>query len=153
MFKIAFSGHRPQKLGNSISTVRENIRQFLSDQFVLHPDLLVISGGALGVDQFAAEACISLRIPFVFILPFPVPVISARWPAAARSHLISLVNHAVRTYIIQREFSMSAYQLRNEAMVNHCDLLCTVFNGSPGGTANCVRYAQQVNKPVYTISP
>ena len=153
MWKIAFSGHRPHKLGSNLSAVRSNIHKFLSHQLSLHPDLLVISGGALGVDQFAAEACVDLRIPFIFILPFPVDVISARWPASARSHLQSLIHHAVHTYIIQRSFSMSAYQRRNEAMVDHCDLLCAVFNGSPGGTANCVQYAQQVNKPVYKIPP
>lgn len=152
MFKVSFTGHRPHKLSDP-SAVKLAIRQFLVTQHALHPDLLVISGGALGVDQFAADICIDLDIPFVFILPFPVTIMSARWPARSTSHLLWLIKHAVRSYITSHEFSMAAYQLRNEAMVDHCDLLCAVFNGSPGGTSNCVRYAQQVNKPVHTISP
>ena len=149
LFKISFTGHRPAKLSPTV--YRSQIRQFLSSQLVLHPDLLVISGGALGVDQVAAEVSLDLGIPFVFILPFPVDVMAARWPSFARKRLQDLISHAVRTYTVQRSFSMSGYQRRNEAMVNHADLLCAVFNGSPGGTANCISYAKSANLNIHVI--
>ena len=149
LFKISFTGHRPQKL--SPSSYQSQVRQFLSSQLSLHPDLLVISGGALGVDQVAAEVSLDLGIPYVFILPFPVDVMSARWPSSARKHLLHLISHAVRTYTVQRSFSMSGYQRRNEVMVDHCDLLCAIFDGSPGGTANCIYYAQSIGKDIHFI--
>ena len=149
MFKISFTGHRPQKL--PVARYQSHVRQFLSAQLSLHPDLLVISGGALGVDQVAAEASLDLGIPFVFILPFPVDVMAARWPSSARKHLTFLISRAVHTYTVQRSFSMSGYQRRNEVMVDHCDLLCAVFDGSPGGTANCIRYAQDVSTEIHFI--
>jgi len=154
MFKIAFTGHRPNKLGG-LSAVKLQIRQFLSKQLELHQnqDLLVISGGALGVDQLAAEVCVELGIPFVFILPFPVHIFTARWPSSSRAHLRSLISCAVRTYRVQHSFSMSGYQQRNQVMVDHCDLLCAVYNGSPGGTRNAIQYAQQVHKPIHFIRP
>jgi len=149
LFKISFTGHRPQKLSPTL--YRSQIHQFLSQQLVLHPDLLVISGGALGVDQVAAEISLDLGIPFVFILPFPADTLSARWSSSARNHLTSLISRAVHTYIVQRSFSMGGYQRRNEIMVDHCDLLCAVYDGSTGGTANCIRYAQDVGTKIHFI--
>jgi uncharacterized phage-like protein YoqJ len=149
LFKISFTGHRPQKL--SVDRYKSQVHQFLSAQLSLHPDLLVISGGALGVDQVSAEVSLDLGIPFVFILPFPVDVMSARWSSSARKHLLDLVSHAVHTYTVQHSFSMSGYQRRNEVMVDHCDLLCAVYDGSPGGTANCIRYAQDVGTKIHFI--
>jgi len=152
MFKITFTGHRPGKL-RDISAVKSKIRQFLSAQLRAHPDLLVISGGALGVDQIAAEVCVELGIPFVFILPFPVPIFTARWNSSARVHLRYLISHAVQTFVVQSTFSMSGYQRRNEVMVRHCDLLCAVWNGFSGGTANTVRYAQSIGRKIHFIRP
>jgi len=43
---------------------------------------------------------------------------------------------------------MGAYQLRNEFMVDAADVLAAFFDGSPGGTANCVRYASKIGKRV-----
>ena len=150
LFKISFTGHRPAKLSPTV--YRSQIREFLSLQLSLHPNLVVISGGALGVDQVAAEVSLDLGIPYVFTFPFPVDAMSARWSSSARKHLLFLISHAVHTYVVQSSFSMGGYQRRNEIMVDHCDLLCAVFNGSPGGTANCVRYAKSVGKSIHVIS-
>ncbi|RLF46633.1 MAG: hypothetical protein DRN29_04855 [Thermoplasmata archaeon] len=152
LFKIAFTGHRPGKLPN-IAAVKSQVSQFLSRQLKLHPDLLVISGGALGADQLAAEVCIELGIPFVFVLPFPVSIFTARWNSSSRAHLRYLISHAVRTFVVQSTFSMSGYQRRNEVMVRHSNLLCAVWNGSSGGTANTVRYAQSVGREIHFIRP
>jgi uncharacterized phage-like protein YoqJ len=39
-------------------------------------------------------------------------------------------------------------QKRNEWMVDHCDLLIAVWDGSEGGTANCVRYARHHERQI-----
>jgi uncharacterized phage-like protein YoqJ len=44
-------------------------------------------------------------------------------------------------------------QDRNIWMVDHCDALIAVWDGTSGGTANCVRYAQKVGKPIVFIDP
>lgn len=150
MFRVAFTGHRPHKICD-LSAVKSKIRKFLQSQRELHPDLLVISGGALGVDQFAAEICVELKIPFVFILPFPVSVMSTKWNSKSRQHLQSLISHAVKSFVVQKEFSMSGYQLRNQAMVDHADLLCAFWDGSAGGTANCIQYAKSRGKKIINL--
>ena len=42
-------------------------------------------------------------------------------------------------------------QLRNEAMVNDCDLLLALWNGTSGGTANCIRYANSVKREIRNL--
>lgn len=152
MFKVAFTDHRIQNLRDPV-TVRAKIARFLSLQHEEHSDLMVISGGALGVDQLAAEEAQRQAIPVIFILPFPVSVISARWRSKDWEHLKALVTKATAAYQIQKGFSFDAYQLRNEAMANHCDLLCAVFSGLPGGTANCIRYAEEQGTNIHMTSP
>lgn len=147
---IAFTGHRQLRDSHF---VKEKITEFLSEQLRLHSRVLVLSGGALGVDQLAAEVCVELNVPFIFILPFPFNIFTAKWPSEARAQLRRLASHAVRVYYVQREFSYSGYQRRNEILVSHCDILCAVYNGLPGGTANTIRYARAVGRPVHFITP
>lgn len=145
MFKIAFTGHRPQKLNGKMETVKLSIHSFLEQQQQKHKKLLIISGGALGVDQYVAEIALELHIPYVMILPFPVQVMAKKWNEESRKHLKRLIKSSVKTFVIQKDFSFEGYQRRNEAMVDHCDLLCAVWNGTSGGTKNCIDYAKEGN--------
>ena len=40
-------------------------------------------------------------------------------------------------------YTSAAMQVRNEWMADHCDVLLALWNGTPGGTANCLRYFTQ----------
>ena len=42
---------------------------------------------------------------------------------------------------------------RNNYMVDNADGVLAVWEGIPGGTANCVEYAQSINKTVYQLRP
>ncbi len=44
-------------------------------------------------------------------------------------------------------------QVRNEYMVDRADLVLALWNGTPGGTGNCVRYARTRGVPVFVIDP
>ncbi len=44
-------------------------------------------------------------------------------------------------------------QVRNKAMVDNSDLVIAVYDGSGGGTGNCVAYAQKQGKSIITIDP
>lgn len=152
MFKIAFTGHRPQKLNCKTEGIKQALYQFLEQQKEKHGKLIVISGGALGVDQYAAEIARELNIPYVMILPFPVQVMGKMWNNGTREHLKDIINGAVKTYVVQKTFSFEGYQRRNESMVDHCDLLCAVWNGTKGGTKNCIDYAKEVGRKIKTLS-
>lgn len=64
--KIAVTGHRPEKLGgysaiDNFKTIRRHMRDFLLTQE--KPTL--ISGGALGIDQFWIEVGLYLELDVI----------------------------------------------------------------------------------------
>jgi uncharacterized phage-like protein YoqJ len=44
-------------------------------------------------------------------------------------------------------------QIRNEWMVDRADQVIAIWDGTSGGTANCVEYATKMNKPILRIDP
>ncbi len=138
---VAFSGHRPQKVGGYGDTpLRRAITSALRNILVELRPTLAISGMALGVDQWAAQLCIDLSIPFDAYVPFNGQ--ESRWPDASKREYLALLRKARKIRVIANAYSNAAFQRRNEAMVDDCDVLVAVWDGSAGGTANCVRYAE-----------
>lgn len=70
--KIACTGHRPNKIGGykipnpTYDFIVESTKKIF-DQ--LKPEYVIV-GGALGFDQWTAEVCIQLGIPFHTYVPF-----------------------------------------------------------------------------------
>lgn len=151
---IAFTGHRPSKLGgykeNPITIyVREELTKLLLQ---LKPDKC-ISGMALGVDQIACEICINLNIPFIAAIPCDGQ--DSVWKIqATKDHYYYLLSKAEEKIVVSPgPYEINKMQLRNEYMVDRCDILVAVFDGSSGGTSKCVKYAESKNKQIYTIDP
>ena len=42
---------------------------------------------------------------------------------------------------------------RNHGMVDACDMMLALYDGTPSGTGNCVTYAQKQGVPVVMIAP
>jgi len=156
LLKIAFTGHRPNKLGG-YDNKKNKFRWF---NYVLHKTLCkfnsfeieFISGMALGVDQWAAFYAIDNRIPLHAYVPFVGQ--ESRWPKESRdSYHLYLSKATSVNYICKPGFDFWKMQRRNEAMVNDCSLLIAVWDGSSGGTANCVDYARKINKRIIILKP
>lgn len=156
---VAGTGHRPDKLGtehysgyianNPLRTwVRVRARQEL---LRLRP-FYVISGMAPGFDQDLARVAIELRIPFVAAIPFVGQ--EDRWPLRGRQEYRQLLQQAYEVVIVcEGGYERWKMQARNEWMVDHCTDVLAAFDGSPGGTANTVNYANRVRRPVHRIDP
>lgn len=152
---VAFTGHRPDpKLGgydesNPIAVnVKTRIKQVLLD---LKPTK-VISGMALGVDQMAAKICIDMKIPFIAAVPFKGQ--ECKWPKSSQEYYGWLLDHAEEIKVISEgSYDPVKMHKRNEWMVDNCDILIAVFDGTPGGTASCVRYAERQRKDIRFIRP
>lgn len=144
---IAVTGHRPNKLGG-----------FGDDQFLLlqsfaigilseiKPDK-VITGMALGWDQAIAAACAAERIPFIAACPCDNQ--DSKWPPASRAIWNELMRKASERVIVSPgAYTNQCMQVRNEWMVDRCDKLISLWNGTLGGTANCITYAQSKGKDI-----
>lgn len=151
---VAFTGHRPDKLGGYL--VPNKIYNFVCSRIKetlieLRPSK-IITGMALGVDQWAANIAIELSIPFIAAVPFDGQ--ERAWPDHSQEFYHSLLKNAEEKIVISKG-SYAAYkmQVRNKWMVDHCDILVAVWDGSNGGTKNCVNYAESIGKKIVFINP
>lgn len=104
----------------------------------------------------AAEAAMELGIPFVAAVPFEGQELY--WTNNLQIRYHQLLRGAARVVYTDKTARPQAsiaelMQHRNEWMVDHCDQVFAVWDGSKGGTGNCVRYAKLMNKPIYQIKP
>lgn len=147
---VAGTGHRPQKLlgfgARANSTLCRFTRAWLE---ALRPEC-VISGMALGWDQALATAAVELAIPFVAAVPFEGQ--EARWPESSQREYQALLGRAAEVVIVSSgSFSARSMQARNQWMTDYCDLLLALYDGSSGGTGNCIRYADESGRDVLNL--
>lgn len=152
---VAFSGHRPNKLGGyKLPNPTYNlVCQKIEKELIQLAPAQVISGMALGVDQWAANIALKLKIPFIAAVPFIGQ--EKAWPKESQLIYQKLLKYAAETIIVSPgNYDKYKMQIRNEWMVNKCDVLIAVYNGDKsGGTANCVNYAKSLNKNIIYIDP
>jgi len=156
---VGVTGHRPDKLGtNSVSGyVKDNpLRVWIKTQMRDHLKQLrpiyAISGMAIGVDQDFAEVCIELRIPFVAAVPFEGQ--ERTWPIESQEDYRALLAKAHEVVVVSDgPYERWKLHARNEWVVDHINVLIAVFDGTLGGTANTVNYADRVQREKRRINP
>lgn len=150
---IAGTGHRkifdryyPHRSWNRVC--EEVVRVFEE----LKPKL-IISGGAIGFDSLIIDAAKALGIEYSMAIPFEGQ--ESRWNIESQERFRDYRKGAKSVVIVSGGgFSAAKMQVRNEYLVDHCDILLALFNPSHGGgTANCLNYAKQVNKQTIRINP
>ncbi len=163
LFSFAVTGHRPNKLWGynlndphyvALQTYFENtVKAKLNEGF---DQIEMISGMALGVDTVFAHAAISLKnagYPIVFTAAIPFNGQEHMWNEYTQNHYRDLLSHADTIQIVcNGEYAAWKMQKRNEFMVDRCDELIAVWDGTKGGTANCVNYAKG-KKPITIKAP
>lgn len=149
---IAGTGHRPDKLGGYDPHTARKVLTFAEDALRLYQPSTVISGMAQGWDMALAQASINLNIPFMAYIPFSGQELV--WPSSTRLYYKALLQHAQHVLVCTPgNYSKAAMQIRNQRMVDDCELLLALWNGSPGGTGNCIGYATFQNKPYVNLWP
>lgn len=170
----SFTGHRPNKLQGGYNLmskpnlylshlIEKTILELISDGV-----RVFISGGALGFDQIAfltvnrvKENNPEVGIKNVLALPFFNQNI--KWIVKDRdtyNYILELsddyiyvdtvdgytvFNHEVGIYQPEK------MQLRNQFMVDHSKYLIAYWDGSPGGTKNCIKYAYKMDRSIINI--
>jgi len=156
--RIAVTGHRPKTLGgySPDNPMIHHIKRALSAHLLSLQPSLVYTGMALGVDQWMAEVCVEMGIPYVAAVPFSNQ--ASRWPRESWMRWNYLLHLAQSVEILfdsptsDRE-AATLLNRRNEWMVDRTDIVLAVWNGSAGGTANCRRYALKKGVRVIDINP
>jgi uncharacterized phage-like protein YoqJ len=149
---IAGTGHR--KLGGfAIPNPIYNYVQKEAERLLikLKPSL-ILSGFAIGFDQMLAELAIKLKIDFNAIVPFVGQ--EKLWPKEAQTKYHTLLKQAKEIKIVcEGGYATKKMQIRNQYLVDHCHLLLAAYDGSGGGTNNCIEYAIKMKKEIIIIDP
>lgn len=173
---LCFTGHRPNKLAGYEKNAYTGFINGLAtslEAYVTHFDIInFISGGAQGFDQLAFWAVEKLKenhpnwiINNIVYIPFDGQ--ESRWSKfgifsktdydimIATADTIHICNETVKA---NDDFSVirKALMDRNEDMVNSSCRVLAMYSHeeladnklTPGGTAECVKYAKSVGKPV-----
>lgn len=156
---IAVTGHRPNKLwGYDLNNPPYQKLQQLFEQILTDTGCTdAWTGMALGADTVFAHAVLALRdknLPIRLHCAIPCRGQSSRWSAGAVREYDQILQLADSIVLVtDAPYSPRLMQVRNEYMVNHSDFVIAVWNGTPGGTANCVRYARHRDVQVRVIDP
>jgi uncharacterized phage-like protein YoqJ len=142
---LAATGHRPNKLGGYSPRAEARVVDFAAYWISLHRPAVMIVGMALGWDTACAQACLALGVPFVAAIPFRGQ--EQRWPDAAQLRYHKLLSASCELRVISSVASIHAMQARNRWMVDNCTNLVALWDGSQGGTKNCVEYAEVLERP------
>lgn len=147
--RVAITGHRPNKLGNDYNMTSPLITKIIEVLQGIIDEVkptIMISGMALGIDTIWAILAHKNNIPLIAAIPCKNQ--DKMWPQQSKSLYNDLISHPLTTvkYVTEEEYSLSCMQIRNEWMVDNCDLLIAVWDGTSGGTGNCVRYLQSLGK-------
>jgi uncharacterized phage-like protein YoqJ len=151
---LAITGHRPNKLGGYIlpNPVSNEVMLKLADSLQTIRPTLVLTGMALGVDQWVAQLCAEMNIPFDAVIAFQG--YEEKWPKNSQRTYYHLLSKARHKWILDPgPYRPSLMHHRNHWMVDKSEGLLAVWDGLPGsGTAACIEYAFSVNRPVCKIN-
>lgn len=157
-----WTGHRPPKLGGyKPCALHEKIKIAIEEDIKTKNPDKVVTGMALGVDQWVAEVCIKLGVPFVAALPYENH--GSNWPYQSRQYHDYLLTKATKVIIVDQCFGKTydyrtpgasfAVKLnrRDQFMCDWSDIYTGVWDTTPSGTANCLHYWNSLNKGSATI--
>lgn len=160
--KCAFTGHRPHKLffaAGENSAVCQDFKARLRDMIrmlVWEGYSHFISGGAQGMDMYAAEIVLELRQEYPWIgleMAVPFDGQAAHWSFQEQLRYNRLLTEADIVTYVSHEYTADALYERNRYMVDQTDLVLAAYSGHTGGTAMTLEYARLRRVPVTCIAP
>lgn len=150
MTTIGITGHRPPGLGCSYdipNPTYEKVYAALQSKFHELAPEKIISGMALGTDQWAAWAAMELDIPFIAAVPFEGQ--ESKWPEDSKRKFKTLLDAAAEVVVVSPGgYAPEKMHIRDRWIVDNSTDLVGVWNGQRyGGTYGTIQYAEkQLNK-------
>ena len=159
---VCFTGHRPQSLPFGFDESHPDclaIKAKLKDEIkrqIKNGAASFLSGMALGVDMWAAEAVLELKAkkyPFLSLTAvIPCPNQALKWNKDCKRRYDEILNACDEKIVTSPAYFAGCMHVRNKYMVDRSDVLIAVYNQSEkGGTASTVRYAKKKCKEIVEI--
>lgn len=156
----AFSGHRPWRLpwgsredAPECLAVKQLMRQYI-DRLAAGGYQHFMCGMALGADMYFAQTVLDCKqtapsLTLQAVLPHAEQ--DVRWDEEWKVRYHALLAQCDSVITLQPEYSQQSYLERNRYLVDHSDLLMTLYDGGEGGTAYTVRYAIQQGRKILSL--
>lgn len=158
----AFTGHRPSKYPYLAQENSEAYRRMEAEVLSLILKLAkdgyshFICGGALGADMLCEKQVLALKAirPHVTLeLALPCPEHSAVWPESDKQALEQIAEEADIITTVCPIYTQFCMNERNKYMVERCDTLVAIYDGTRGGTQNTLNMALDAGRHGTIISP
>lgn len=147
---IAGTGHRPDKLGGYDKEIYQKYYQLAYNWLKENQPTKVISGMAMGWDMALAEASQNLKI--YTILAIPCKNQDIKWSGWWKEkYQIITFARANECHVLSETYTPYCMHKRNEWMVDRADKMLALWDGSKGGTYNCIQYANKKKKQVINL--
>lgn len=166
---LALTGHRPnvdKRTGTSklwgwdmSDPHYEIVKQKLAEYCRKNHIDTIISGMAQGFDQLGAQVAIDNGLKLVAAVPMPGQEEPWKHNPESVERYYDLLGHADFVYYVSDERAKdqqdanNKLQDRNEWMVSNADEVFALYNDTPGGTRNAIRYARRTGKEPHILSP
>ena len=147
---VVATGHRPDKCGGFTTPARLLLKQIAIDWLAALNPRGTVSGMALGWDTAIVEASLHLGLPYVACIPFRGQ--ESQWPASSQRTYHEYLRKAANVIVCSSgPYSSYKMQIRNERMIDMAlkygpasnnSILLAMWNGTSGGTENCLLYAR-----------
>ena len=158
---VGVTGHRPNKLwgyGEEAKIPEEKMRVYFMNTLLGMKATEAITGMALGVDTIYARAVLGLKdMGYDVKLTCAIPCRNhnSKWKSQkAIDEYNYILSRADKVVLVSDcDYNNAVMQLRNEWIVDNSDVIIAVWDGSKGGTDNCVKYAKARNKELRYVRP
>lgn len=148
MYKtLGITGNRPQKLP---VTMHEELKKYLYQKiksFKEQGGELLIQGGAIGVDQWAATVAFDLGLEVYTYAPFPQQ--PDKWSAEDQAVYREICQKSSLVKVFGEKYEVAKFFERNNAIVDDSDIMLALYTmgTTSGGTYSCAKYAS-TRKPL-----
>lgn len=134
---ISVTGHRPEKIKISETELYNLLSHNISEA---KPEAVIV-GMAAGVDLIAGKVALDLNIDVVAAVPW-----MGHSPRIKDEELYQKIKDLAANVIYISDSieypGAYIYQMRNKFMVDNSTHLLAYYDGTGGGTGNCIKYAR-----------
>jgi uncharacterized phage-like protein YoqJ len=158
-FDVMFTGHRPPKICGcydedhpKAAAVRDWLRKKVA-QVALEGAWAFVSGGALGTDQWGAEAVLDRGLQLTMAIP--CDDYCSSWPQASQDRFRAMLSRAASVEIVcPGPYASYKNLVRDQWMVDRSKQVIAVFDGTEkGGTWHTIKAAQKAKLPIMILNP
>lgn len=156
----AFSGHRPEKLpwgtrddDPHCQALQTRLRQTVAELAEQGYDTF-LCGMARGCDRYFFEAVRYVRLSrpeLRLVAVIPCASQARAWPLQEQLRYGAALAECDEVQVLSEHYFQGCMIVRNHHMIDHAQLLLTVWDGSSGGTASAVAYARRKGVPIRAI--